>query len=319
VPSILFVKTSSLGDVVHNCPAVGDAARRVPGAAIDWVVEEAFADIATLHGAVRRVIPVAVRRWRAAPLAPATWGEVRRFAATLRSERYDFVLDSQGLAKSALVAALALGPKHGLDRASVREPFAARFYDSVHAVPAALHAVERNRRLVAAALGGPAPEGGGDYGLRVEGAAPPDLPPLPPAFAVLLTMTSRDDKLWPEEHWRALGAVLEARGIQCLLPWGSEEERRRCARIAAAIRGARVPRRMTLGEIARLMRLARCAIGVDTGLCHLAAALEVPAVGLYCGSDPGLTGLHAERVRNLGTMGRPPEVADVLDALQELI
>jgi len=59
---LLFVKTSSLGDVVHNCPAVSDASRAAPGAAIDWVVEEAFADVAAMHPQVRRVIPVAVRR-----------------------------------------------------------------------------------------------------------------------------------------------------------------------------------------------------------------------------------------------------------------
>jgi len=59
---ILFVKTSSLGDVVHNCPAVTDAARKLPAAEIDWVVEEPFAAIAAMHPAVRGVIPVRLRR-----------------------------------------------------------------------------------------------------------------------------------------------------------------------------------------------------------------------------------------------------------------
>src|SRR5688572_23270171 len=166
VPRILFVKTSSLGDVVHNCPAVTEAARRVPGAQIDWVVEEPFAEIAALHADVRRVIPVAIRRWRGAFFSPATWAEFGAFRKRLRSERYDFVIDSQGLVKSALLAALAAGRKHGFDRASAREPFAVRFYDARHAVPLALHAVERNRQLAAAALGYRA-EGASDYGLRV--------------------------------------------------------------------------------------------------------------------------------------------------------
>ena len=109
---------------------------------------------------------------------------------------------------------------------------------------------------------------------------------------------------------------LRGRGIQCVLPWGTEEERRRCARIATAIEGASVPRRMTLVEIARLVRAAHCVIGVDTGLAHLAAALEAPVVGLYCGSDPALTGLHGgAKLWNLGGAGRPPAVGDVLEAL----
>jgi heptosyltransferase-1 len=330
VPRILFIKTSSLGDVVHNCPAVSDVARCVPGAVIDWVVEDSFAEVAALHGAVRRVIPVSIRRWRSDLLSAATWSEFLAFRAALRAERYDAVIDSQGLAKSALLAAMARGRKHGLDRASVREPFAARFYDSAHAVSPALHAVERNRRLAAAALGYEVPAGC-DYGLSAAGE-PPIRARKP--YALLLTMTSRDDKLWAEENWRALGHSLEARGLHCLLPWGTEEERRRCARIATAIAGAVVPPRMSLTGLARLAREARCVVGVDTGLAHLAAALDVPnvphvphephephvpVVGLYCGSDPALTGLHGNgRVHNLGGAGKPPAVAEVKAVLEAL-
>ena len=189
MPRILFVKTSSLGDVVHNCPAVSDVARQVPGASIDWVIEEAYAEIAALHPQVRRVIPVAMRRWRGALLSRATWTEIAGFRNALRGERYDAVIDSQGLIKSALIAAFARGRKHGLDRTSVREPFAAHFYDAAHAVPAGLHAVERNRRLAAAALGYSA-GGDCDYGLHVAGEAPIR---MQSPYALLLTMTSRDD------------------------------------------------------------------------------------------------------------------------------
>jgi heptosyltransferase-1 len=316
VPRILFVKTSSLGDVVHNCPAASDVARSVPGAVIDWVVEEAFAEVVALHPRVRRVIPVAIRRWRGALLAAATWSEFGAFRAAVRSERYDAVIDSQGLVKSALVASLAQGRRHGFDRASAREPFTAHFYDAVHAVPATLHAVDRNRQLAASALGYRV-EDPCDYGLRVSDGNPMQ---VRKPFALLFTMTSRDDKLWPEEHWRSLGTALEGRGLHCLLPWGTEEERRRCARIATAIPGAVVPGRMTLTQLANLAREARCVVGVDTGLAHLAAALDVPVIGLYCGSDPGLTGLHGGKwTRNLGNSGSPPTVAEVLKIVEPLL
>jgi len=316
LPRILFVKTSSLGDVVHHCPAVSDAARQMPGAAIDWVVEEAFAGIAALHASVRRVIPIALRRWRAAPLSGASWSEVAAFRAALRSEHYDAIVDSQGLIKSAFVAALARGRRHGHDRAGAREPFAARFYDVVHPVPAELHAVERNRRLAGMALGY-LPDRDCDYGLRVEGDKPVQ-PPIP--YALLLTMTSRADKLWPEERWRALGIWLQGKGVHCVLPWGTDEEQQRCARIATAIPGAVVLQRMPLAELARLARRARCVVGLDTGLTHLMVALEVPAVGLYCGSNPALTGLYGSGwVHNLGAAGRSPEVADVQRVLAGLL
>src|ERR1700716_1134185 len=118
---ILFVKTSSLGDVVQHCPAVSDAARAFPAASIDWVVEEPFAEIASMHAGVRRVIPVAMRRWRLGLWRPSVWGEIGRFRRALAGERYDAVIDSQGLLKSALLCTSTRGTRHGLDRASARE------------------------------------------------------------------------------------------------------------------------------------------------------------------------------------------------------
>ena len=137
---VLFVKTSSLGDVVHHLPAVSDAARELPGAEIDWVVEQPFAGVAAMHRAVRRVIPVALRQWRARWWQRATWHEIADFKRAVSAERYDAVLDTQSLVKSALIASCALGTRHGMDAASAREPLAARFYERRHPVPRGLHA-----------------------------------------------------------------------------------------------------------------------------------------------------------------------------------
>lgn len=308
---LLFVKTSSLGDVVHNCPAVSDAARAWPDAAIDWVVEEAFADVAALHANVHQVIPVAVRRWRGALFSARTWREIGAFRRALREQRYDCIIDTQGLLKSALLARAARGKRHGMDAASAREPLAARLYDVRHAIGTGQHAVERNRQLVAAALGTP-PTAQCDYGLRAEGAPPID---MPAPYAVLLTMTSRADKLWPEERWVELGRRLAEQGVRALLPWGSAEEKARAERIAAGVRGALVPRRMSVAELARVLARAHSVAGVDTGLTHLAAALGVPAAGIYVSTQARLTGLHAgPRARNL----EAPDAAAVHAALAGL-
>ena len=313
MPRILFIKTSSLGDVIHHCPAVSDAARMLPGAEIDWVVEEGFAPIAAMHRAVHRVFPVAVRRWRAAPWRPAVWAEVAAFRRAVAAARYDFVIDSQGLLKSALLALAARGVRHGYDASSAREPLANHFYKVRHPVSRDLHAVVRNRALTGAALGY-AVQGPAEYGLGAGDEAPLD---AGGRFCVLLTMTSRADKLWPEAYWSELAQTLAARGIASILPWGTDAERERCARIARGVPKAVVPRRMSLEELARQMRHAGACIGVDTGLTHLAAALGVPALGIFCGSDPALTGLHGgERVRNLGASGAPPSVAEVGRALE---
>jgi heptosyltransferase-1 len=304
---ILFVKTSSLGDVVQHCPAVSDAARAFPGAGIDWVVEAPFAEIASMHAGVRRVIPVAMRRWRRALWRPSVWREIGRFRRALADEGYDAVIDSQGLFKSALLCTSTHGTRHGLDRASARESLAARFYDVAHAVPKAMHAVERNRLLTAKALGYPL-QGPIDYGLRPR----PDTTDSEP-YAVLLTMTSRADKLWPQPQWVELGRALN---IPIMLPWGSEAERARAGAIAAGIGNARVCPRMSLAEVSTFIAKAACVVGLDTGLTHLSAALGILTAGVYCATDPALTGLHGSpSARNVGEAGRPPSVDEVLKAL----
>jgi heptosyltransferase-1 len=233
---ILLVKTSSLGDVVHNLPVVTDLARRRPDAVIDWVVEESFAELPRLHPAVGRVIPVAVRRWRRHVLSPDTWRQMGDFREYLRETDYDLVLDTQGLLKSALITRQARltdgGRRCGQDAASAREPLAARFYDQCWPVPRDLHAVERNRRLASLAIGAvePLPL---DYGIQAPPLAAEWLPRG--GYSVLLTATSRRDKEWPEPDWLALGSALIATGLRCVLPGGSAPERERAARLAAGL------------------------------------------------------------------------------------
>jgi heptosyltransferase-1 len=233
------------------------------------------------------------------------WSELAQWRRGLRAERYDAVIDTQSLVKSALIGKAALGTRHGMDRASARESLAASFYDVRHPVPRALHAVERNRLLTRMALGVKS-ENPVDYGLRIPGAERS-------GYVVLLTITSRADKLWPEERWVELGRGLRSPTV---LPWGSEAERERAQRIADAIGGSVLPKALDLESLAKLFAGARSVVGLDTGLTHLAAALGAPTVGIFCGSDPALTGIYgAPRARNVGASGRPPEVEEVLSSL----
>lgn len=314
---ILLVKTSSLGDVVHNLPVATDLARHFPDATIDWVVEEGFAELPRLHPAIHRVIPVAIRRWRKKLYSPETWREVAAFRKALRAEKYDVVIDSQGLLKSALIALQASGERVGLDCHSAREPIATRFYKRRIFVSRDQHAVERNRQLAATTFGYRL-DGSIDYGINAAPLAAAWLPTS--GYVVLLTATSRADKEWPEEDWRALGTALIAAGLRCVLPGGSETERIRAARLVTSLGRAVAAPAMNLTEMAGLLSGATLVVGVDTGLVHLAAALGRPTLALYCASDPTLTGvLAAANAVNLGARGTPPKAGEVVrHALQML-
>jgi heptosyltransferase-1 len=294
-------------------PALTEARKARPDATFTWLVEEAFAPLVRLHPAVGEVVPVAWRRWRNSLYAPGTLGEIAGSLRAIRAPRYDLIVDSQGLLRSAIIARLAHGRRHGYDAASIREPLAAMFYDVRHSVSRDLHAVERNRILSGMALGY-APQGAPDFGLdraALAGAGK--------RYAVLLHATARTEKQWPEESWIALGRTLSRDGIELVLPWGTEPERLRAERIAAGLTGARVPQRASLDAVARLIAGAQFVVGVDTGLLHLAAALGVPLVAIFAGSQPHLTGpVGNGPLVVLGANGEPPSVDEVTKGVEGL-
>jgi heptosyltransferase-1 len=307
-PRVLFVKLSSLGDVVHHFPAVTDLAAHRPDIRIAWAVEEAYADLVRLHPAVEEVIPVGLRALKSRPFSLGAWRRMGAARRTLRQGEWDFVIDTQGLAKSAWVARRARGVRFGLDRASARERGAARSYDVRIPVPRELHAVERNRRLVAEVFGYRLAS---DVAYGLDPAVPrPDFAPEAP-YAVLLHAASKEDKRWPAERWIGLGQLLARHGFTSVLPGGSEAERASAARLAASIPGAVALPALSLREMAALIANAWLVAGVDTGLTHLAVALGRPTVGIYCATRPELTGLHGGRSVNAGGPGAAPSVDDI--------
>lgn len=279
--NILIVKLSSLGDVVHTLPAVQDLRAACPGARVDWVVERGFAPLVRRCEGVARVIASDLRRWRKAPLARGTRSEWREFRNALHEAAYDAVIDLQGLTKSALIAhmaRLAAGGRHyamGNRTAGSGYEAPTRWLADV-SIPLEpqLHAVQRARVVCARSLGY-TPSGPPRYGLAAADGPREDA-------VVLVHGSSRPDKCWPEEHWLALGRRLLAQGHALALPHGSEEEEARSRRLAAAL-GPRAQVWPRLALDALTGRMARCAgaIGVDSGLSHIAVALDLPHVQIY--------------------------------------
>ncbi|HEY2455025.1 MAG TPA: lipopolysaccharide heptosyltransferase RfaC [Scandinavium sp.] len=286
---VLIVKTSSMGDVLHSLPALTDAVQAIPGIRFDWVVEEGFAQIPGWHAAVDRVIPVAIRRWRKAWFTAPVKAERLAFRQKIQAEKYDAIIDAQGLVKSAaLVTRLARGIKHGMDWQSAREPLASLFYNRRHHIEKQQHAVERTRELFAKSLGYPKPDTQGDYAIAQHFLAMNSNTTAP--YLVFLHATTRDDKHWPESHWRELIARLAGSGLNIKLLWGAPHEEARAKRLAEGHDYAEVLPRMTLEKVAHVLAGARAVVSVDTGLSHLTAALDRPNITLYGPTDPGLIG-----------------------------
>ncbi|MCX2685523.1 lipopolysaccharide heptosyltransferase I [Pseudomonas sp. DCB_AW] len=285
---VLIIKTSSLGDVIHTLPAITDAAHAIPGIRFDWVVEEGFAEIPSWHPAVDQVIPVAIRRWRKNIWQTLKSGEWKAFKQRVRARKYDLVIDAQGLVKSAWLTRYIKAPVAGLDRYSAREGLASRFYDRRLSVATGQHAVERVRQLFALALAYDLPEGIGNYGLDLDRL---QLPPAAP-YVVFLHGTTWATKHWPEAYWRELAERMGRRKLQVRLPWGNPAEKARAERIAQGLNNCQVLPKLNLVGVARVLAAAKACVAVDTGLGHLAAALDVPTISLFGPTNPGLTGAY---------------------------
>jgi len=286
---ILIVKLSSLGDVVHTMPAVQDIVSALPQARIDWVVERAFAPLVQRCAGVERVIVCDLRRWRKAPLSPATRLQWRDFKADLQRMDYDAIIDLQGLSKSAWVSWLArLTPDgrryamaHRTDGSAYEAP--TRWVaDVAISLERHVHAVHRSRLLCAHALGY-ALANPLSYGLQAPGASSMRAEGADQArpCVVLAHGTSRADKQWPQDHWLELALALETEGFALALPHGNDEEAQRSQWLAQHCRHAQVWPRLSLDALLESMRGCAGVIGVDSGLSHMAVALGLAHVQIY--------------------------------------
>lgn len=315
---VLVVKTSSMGDVVHALPAVSDLLAAHPQVRLEWLVEAPFAAIPALHGGVAAVHALTWRRWRRALGRADTWRAMAALRHTLRAAPYDLVVDLQGLLKSALWGLQADGPLAGYDRHSAREPLASLCYSRRAAVPRALQAVERNRRLMAAVAGYPMPASPPDFGLDARAAALPAPEGLPPGAPVLVPGASRPEKFWPEDRWVAIGRELAAHHGPPVVLWGRPDEQAIATRLAAGCGGV-VPPFLTVAQVAALLHRAPVVVGLDTGFTHLAAALGRPTLGIYCDHEPGLAGLTGRGPRHsVGGVGQVPPLVEVQAGLRAI-
>lgn len=313
-----------MGDVFHTFPALSDAQAAIPGLEVDWVVEKSFAEIPSWHPAVINVFAIELRKWRKSLLSRQTRQQINTFFAEVNKQQYDLIIDAQGLLKSVWVSRKIKAPIYGMDWQSVREPLASLFYQHKISVAKEQHAIWRLRELFSKAL---SYDLSNDkpivYGLDTTLWTKPEL--LVEQFsdndyAVFLHGTTWDTKYWPEAYWVELLQSLVQQSIKVVLPWGNDEEKQRALRIASHVKSyqAWVPEQMlSLNVIAKILKFAKAVVSVDTGLSHVAAALDVPMTVLYRVTDPKLIGADGVSVKRLVSPIAPDYIKNFTSKEQE--
>lgn len=336
-PKILIVKLSSLGDVLHNLPIVWDIRARLPNAQIDWVVEEGYVHLLKpllsrdgFRG-IDRIIPFGLRRWKRSLLNGKSWRELFAFKSELQEVSYDYIIETQGLLKSALVCDLAKKTPSavvaGLANAtefSGYEPMARAVYNQLVQVPFHCHAVDRSRYVACSALDWPLisretkPQFYPESYLELMGSKP--VTNFSKSYILFFHSTARADKRWSNAYWVQLGNRLSKLGYQIVLPWGNDAEKIISQELALQILGSIVPDAFSIEEAFSVILNAALIVGVDTGLTHLAAVLNQPAIEIYCDSPRWKTeGYWSNKIRNLGDMREPPTVDEVGKAALDLL
>jgi heptosyltransferase I len=292
---ILIIKMSSMGDIINTIPAIVDAGKAFPDIKFDWVVEENFAEIPHWNNLIDKVIPIAVRRWRKSLSLMLKNKEWQIFYKSLTTEKYDFIIDAQGLIKSAVISRLAHGVRIGLDWHSAREPLSSCFYNRKVAVSKDQHAITRTRQLFSKALGYDLPNDEPSYNFNLDFSTTE----YTDNYLIFLHGASRENKLWPESNWVALAKMAAQKNYIILLPWSNDQEYKRVNNIADRCENVKILPKLNLASIAKIIKHAKGVVAVDSGLGHLAAALNMPMVSLYGPTNPKLIGSYGRHTKHL--------------------
>lgn len=289
---ILLVKLSSIGDLIHTFPAITDAWHNNPQIRFTWVVDESFTQIPAWHPAVEKVISVPLRNKNIRGLCKAF--------REIRAQKYDLVIDAQGLLKSALLAKCAKAHNiAGYDKDYCREPQASWFYSKKYIVDKTLHAITRMRLLFAKALNYSISNTPVKYGINWQKIVTPVTTNEP--YILLLHGTTWDTKHWPEQYWLELIDIIAQHGYKMQITWANDEQRARAIRMSQRSKNVALLPHLSLSEAASVIYAARGAVAVDTGFAHLSAAMSKPLVAIYGATDPKKCGAEGTNSINLSS------------------
>ncbi|WQX20948.1 lipopolysaccharide heptosyltransferase I [Helicobacter pylori] len=285
---IAIVRLSALGDIIVGAVFLAAIKECLPNAQIEWFVDERFGAILEHSPYIDKLHPIALK----STLATFNPLKIFKLFKSLRAYEYDIIIDMQGLVKSALITQTLKSPKKvGFDYASAREGLSAFFYSQKVSIAYDEPILKRNFTLLSQALNLPKNEISESLSSRAKVFSYQDSPKINALnlnknkLKILFVLeTSKINKTYPTERFKELALALE--NFQICLLWHADEDK------ANALYGALKNQcdalllpKLTLNEVKALLFKMDLIIGGDTGITHLAWALQKPSITLY-GNTP---------------------------------
>ena len=309
-----------MGDLMHALPALTEAKEHITDISFDWVVDKNFASVPSWHPLVDKTIVTDHRNWRRQLFSKKSRESLQQVLNEINGTQYDLVVDMQNNLKSALVSFLSKHRVTGMDAKSVREYPAHLAYSTKINVDKDLHAIERQKKLLAEALDYSYSMKNVDYGALLETFIEPNIN-LPNKYVVLVQNASWITKQWSIAKWQKLVKYFDGKNIKMILPSGNLDELERAKEIASISTNAQAIDLMPLNEIAYIIKNANFCICSDTGLAHLSALSGTPSITLYGPTETALIGTYGKnQVHIVGKNNdiNNIEVSDVLDNLTKI-
>jgi len=309
-----------MGDLMHALPAITEAKDKINNISFDWVVDKNFSSVPKWHPDIENTIETNHREWKLNLFSSKSRYEMRDVINKIDANEYDLIIDMQNNLKSAFLSFMCKSSVTGLDAKSVREYPAHLAYKTKIRVPKRMHAVERQKLLLATALGYETNIENRDYGISKANFKKP-LKMYSSKYAICVQNASWTSKQWPIEYWQEFLRILEKKDLKFLFPSGSQAELDRATEICSVSQKAFALEILSLDEIAFLIDNSEFAICSDTGLAHLSAVVDTPSLTLYGPTDISLIGTYGNNQNHFISPNsdiNKISVNDILRRMEEL-
>jgi len=284
---IAIVRLSALGDIIQSMIVIQFIRNRYPQCTIDWVVDKKFSEIVILNNLVDNVIEIRLSEIKK---SKNIFHLIEHFAELRKVPKYDFVIDTQGLLKSAIISKIIPSIETiGFDRKSARESLASFFYSRSFNIPYETNVIERYCLLISKALN-----------IKISRKNILDKESIfqipknnnsEERIVSIIIGASFDSKVYPIENYRLIIEQLDSKFI-CL--WGNNSEFKLAKKLSEINSKIFVPEKTTIAKLLEIISTSSLVIGGDTGPTHLAWALNIPSITLF-GPTPGYRNMFESR------------------------
>ena len=272
---IAIVKLSSLGDIIHSMVALQFIKRSYPNSKIDWIVEEKYKGLLANNPHLNNIYTVSLQEAKKRKSIFLLFKELRKIR---KLKGYDFVIDAQGLLKSAIVSKMISTKQNvGFDKNSIREPLASIFYNHKISVAYDDNSIDRNIKVICSPL---------NISINVDDIF--DKKPFvissyqnkskSETHIVFVVGSTWESRNYPKEKYVAIANKLQKR---CLIIWGNESEKIKAKWMALQSDFIEVAPKLTLEELKGVIKDSALVIGNDTGPSHMAWAMNLPSIILF--------------------------------------